>query len=140
MARARISALEAKVKASVKAWGSAMVSVEKAAKSVENRANKAEKAPADADQKRAKREQSIAERLSKISVSIGSKCRITLFQHLLRLSLADMCLLMFVCVYVVQQRKLESPGDFGSPILRIPYWLRWTCGNQTGNLFRMSYS
>jgi hypothetical protein len=59
MARARISALEAEVKASVEAWESAnaaKVSAEKAAKSAETRAKKAEKALADADQKRAKRE------------------------------------------------------------------------------------
>jgi hypothetical protein len=93
-AHARISALEAEVKASVEAWESAnaaKVSAEKAAKSAKTRAKKGEKALVDADQKRAKWEQSIAERLDKISVSVGSKCRITLFQYLLRLSLADMC-------------------------------------------------
>jgi hypothetical protein len=92
-ARARITALEAEVKASVEAWESAnaaKVSVEKAAKSAETRAKKAEKALADADQKRAKWEHSVAERLDKISVSVGSKCRITPFRYLLRLSLADM--------------------------------------------------
>jgi hypothetical protein len=118
------------LKASREAWESAnaaKVSAEKVAKLAETRAKKAEKALADANQKQAKREQSIAEHLDKISVSVGSKCRITAFGYLLRLSLADMCLLMFVCVYVVDQRKLESPGDFGSPILRIPYWLWWTC-------------
>jgi hypothetical protein len=81
-ARAHISALEAEVKASVEAWESAnatKVSVEKAAKSVETRAKKAEKALAETQQKQAKREQSVAERLDKISVSVGSKCRITSF-------------------------------------------------------------
>jgi hypothetical protein len=102
-ARARISALEAEVKASVEAWESAnaaKVSAEKAAKSAETKAKKAEKALADANQKRAKREQFIAERLDKISVSFGSKCHITPFRHLLRLSLADMCLLiLFVSLW-----------------------------------------
>jgi hypothetical protein len=143
MARARILALEAEVKASAQAWenaNAAKVSAEKATKSAENRAKKAKKARADADQKRAKREESIAERLDKISVSVGSQCRIAPFGYLLRLSFADMCLLMFVCVYVVQQKKLESPGDFGSPILRIHYWLRWTCWSRTGSLCRMSSS
>jgi hypothetical protein len=55
---ARISALEAELKASVEAWESAnaaKVSAEKAAKSAETRAKKAEKALADAHQKQAKR-------------------------------------------------------------------------------------
>jgi septal ring factor EnvC (AmiA/AmiB activator) len=82
MARARISALEAELKASVEAWESAnaaKVSIEKAAKLVETRAKKAEKALVDANQRQAKREQSVAERLDKISVSVGSKCCITPF-------------------------------------------------------------
>jgi hypothetical protein len=57
-ARARISALEAEVKASVEAWESAnatKLSAKKAAKSAETRAKKAKKALVDADQKRAKR-------------------------------------------------------------------------------------
>jgi hypothetical protein len=86
--------LEAEVKAYVEAWESAnaaKVSAEKAAKSAETRAKKAEKALADADQKRAKREQSVAERLDKIFVSVESKCRITPFGYLLRLSFANMC-------------------------------------------------
>jgi hypothetical protein len=81
-AHARISGLEAEIKASIEAWESAnavKVSAEKAAKSAETRAKKAEKALADADQKEAKREQSIAERLDKISISVGSKCRIIPF-------------------------------------------------------------
>jgi VIT1/CCC1 family predicted Fe2+/Mn2+ transporter len=105
MTRAHISALEAEEKAFAQAWENAnvaKVSAEKAAKSAENRAKKAEKALPDADQKRAKREQSIAERLDKIFVSVGSKCRIAPFGYLLRFSFADMCFLMFVCVYVVQ--------------------------------------
>jgi hypothetical protein len=74
--------LEAELKASVEAWESAnaaKVSAEKAAKLAEARAKKVEKALADAHQKQAKREQSMAERLDKISVSIGSKCHITPF-------------------------------------------------------------
>jgi hypothetical protein len=93
-AHARISALEAEVKASVEAWESAnaaKLSTEKAAKLAETRAKKAKKTLADADQKRAKREQSVAERLDKISVFVGSKCRITPFRYLLKLSLANMC-------------------------------------------------
>jgi predicted nucleic acid-binding Zn-ribbon protein len=79
-AHARISALEGELKASREAWESAntaKVSAEKAAKSAENRAKRSEKALADANQKRAKREQSIAERLDKISVLVGSKYRTT---------------------------------------------------------------
>jgi chromosome segregation ATPase len=82
MARARISALEAKLKASVEAWESAnaaKVSAEKATKSAKTRAKKAKKALAGANQKQAKWEQSVAERLDKISISVGNKCRITPF-------------------------------------------------------------
>jgi hypothetical protein len=94
MAHARISALEAELRAYVEAWecaNAAKVSSEKDAKSAETRAKKAKKALAESQQKQAKREQSVAERLDKISVSVGSKCHIALFQYLLRLSLADMC-------------------------------------------------
>jgi hypothetical protein len=79
---ARISALEAEVKASVEDWetvNAAKVSAKKAAKSVETRAKKAEKSLAETQEKQAKREQSVAERLDKISISVGSKCRITPF-------------------------------------------------------------
>jgi Flp pilus assembly protein TadB len=103
MAHARISALEAKLKASREAWESAntaKVSTEKAAKSAETRAKKAEKALTDADQKRANQEQSITERLDKISVLVGSKCRITPLEYLLMLSFADICLLiLFVSLW-----------------------------------------
>jgi Flp pilus assembly protein TadB len=102
-AHVRISALEAELKASREAWESAntaKVSAEKAAKSAENRAKKAEKALSDADQKQAQWEQSIAERLDKISVLVGSKCRITPLEYLLMLSLADICLLiLFVSLW-----------------------------------------
>jgi hypothetical protein len=96
-ARARISALEDEVKALVEAWESAnaaKVSAEKAAKSAETRA---------------KREQSMVERLDKISVSVGSKCRITPFGYLLRLSLADMCLLiLFVSLWYSRENWREA--------------------------------
>jgi hypothetical protein len=55
------------------------VSAEKVAKSAKTKAKKAEKALADADQKRVQREQSIAERLDKISVLVGSKCHVYSF-------------------------------------------------------------
>jgi hypothetical protein len=74
--------LEAELKASVEDWESANatnVSAKKAAKSAETKAKKAKKAFAYAHQKQAKRDQSVAERLNKISVSVGSKCRITPF-------------------------------------------------------------
>jgi hypothetical protein len=133
---ARISALEAELVAAREAWKSvnaAKVSAEKAAKSAKTRTKKAKKALADADQKQVQREQAIAERLDKISVLVGSKCRVIPFGYLFRLVLADICLLSFACFSVVQHRKLESRGNFGSPILKIPCWLRWICWSQTGN-------
>jgi F0F1-type ATP synthase assembly protein I len=96
-ARARISALEAKLKASLEAWESAnatKVSAEKATKSAKTRAKKAKKALAGANQKQAKREQSVAERLDKISVLLAVSVVSLLFGYLLRLSFADMCLLI----------------------------------------------
>jgi hypothetical protein len=108
-AHARISALEADLKASREAWESAnatKVSAEKAAKSAENKAKKAEKTLAESQQKRAEREQSIAERLSKISVLVGSKCRI--LNHLLMLSFADICLLICLCLCGTAKKIGES--------------------------------
>jgi hypothetical protein len=81
-ANARILALEAKLKAAREAWegaNTAKVSAEKIAKSAETKAKKAKKALADADQKQIQREQSIAAHLDKISVAVGSKCRVVLF-------------------------------------------------------------
>jgi hypothetical protein len=107
-ARARISALEAELKASREAWESAnaaKVSAEKAAKSAETKAKKAEKALADADQKRVKREQSIVERLDKISVAVGSKCRILTFGYLLMFSFADMYLIILFCISLYYSRE-----------------------------------
>jgi hypothetical protein len=54
------------------------VAAEKIAKSAETKAKKAEKALSDADQKRVQRERAIAEQLDKISVLVGSKCRVVL--------------------------------------------------------------
>jgi septal ring factor EnvC (AmiA/AmiB activator) len=81
-ANARIAALEAELNASREAWEgatTAKVATEKATKSAETKAKKVEKALADANQKRVHREQAIAEHLDKISVLVGSKCRILLF-------------------------------------------------------------
>jgi Tfp pilus assembly protein PilX len=63
-AHARISALEAELRASQQAWESATatkVSAEKAIKATEAKAKKAEKALSDAEQKHLQRERSIAE-------------------------------------------------------------------------------
>jgi hypothetical protein len=98
-AHAHISALEAELKAAREAWESAnaaKVSAEKVAKSAEIKAKKAKKALADADQKRIEREQSIAERLDKISILVGSKCCVIPFGYSLRLVFADICLLLLL--------------------------------------------
>jgi hypothetical protein len=104
---ARISALKAELKASREAWESAnaaKVSAEKATKSTETKAKKAEKALTNADQKRAKRELSIAERLDKIFVLVGSKCRTTPLEYLLKLSFVDLCLLiLFVSLWYIRE-------------------------------------
>jgi hypothetical protein len=111
MAHARISALEAELMASREAWDStnaAKVSVEKAAKSAENKAKKAEKALPQSQQRQAEREQSIAERLDKISVLVGSKCRIAPLEYLLMLSFADICLLICLCLCDTAEKIGES--------------------------------
>jgi hypothetical protein len=95
-ANARISALEAKLNAAREAWevsNAAKVSAEKIAKSAETKAKKAEKALADADQRQTQREQSIAARLDKISVAVGSKYHVVLFLA----TCSDLYLLIFVC-------------------------------------------
>jgi hypothetical protein len=81
-ANARIAALEAELNASREAWdiaNAAKVAAKKTAKSAETKAKKAEKALADANQKWVQQEQAVAERLDKISVLVGSKCRVVLF-------------------------------------------------------------
>jgi hypothetical protein len=99
-AHAHISTLEAKLKTSREAWESAnaaKVSAEKAAKSAENKAKKAEKALAESQHRQTEWEQSIAERLDKISILVGSKYRIAPLEYLLMLSFADVCLLI-ICL------------------------------------------
>jgi hypothetical protein len=82
VANARIAALEAELNASREAWegaNAAKVAAEKATKLAETKAKKAKKALADADQKQVQRKQAIAKHLDKISVLVGSKCRVVLF-------------------------------------------------------------
>jgi hypothetical protein len=95
----------AELNAAREAWegaNAAKVAAEKAAKSAETKAKKAEKALSDADQKRVRREQAIAERLDKISVLVGSKCRVVLFWLLAQTCIADIYLLSLACFFVVQ--------------------------------------
>jgi chromosome segregation ATPase len=75
-AHARISALEAELRASQQAWEgatAAKVSAEKAVKAAEVKAKKAEMALSDAEQKRLQREWSITERLDSILVAGGGE-------------------------------------------------------------------
>jgi hypothetical protein len=112
MARARISALEAELEASIEAWESAnaaKVSAENAAKSAEKGLKKLKKALADAQWKQAKREQSVAERLDKISISVGSKCRITPFlDTYLSFHLLTCVCLFCLCLYGTTEKIGES--------------------------------
>jgi hypothetical protein len=76
-AHARITALEAELKAFTKALNdanAAKVFAERVAKSAETKAKKDEKALADANEMQTKREQSVAKQLDEISVSVGNKC------------------------------------------------------------------
>jgi hypothetical protein len=103
-ANARISALEAELNASREAWEGATavkVAAEKIAKSAETKAKKAEKALSDADKKRVQRERAIAKRLDKISVLVGSKCRVVLFVFWLpaKIFIADIWFAFF-CLFL----------------------------------------
>jgi hypothetical protein len=60
------------------------------------RLKKTEKALADADEKQIQREKSIAERLDKISILVGSKCHVIHFGYLVRLVFANICLLLLL--------------------------------------------
>jgi hypothetical protein len=53
-------------------------------------------------------EQSIAERLDKISVLVGSKCHITPLEYLLVLSFVDVCLLTCLCFCGTTEKIGES--------------------------------
>jgi hypothetical protein len=75
-ANARISSLEAELKASRKAFGAAATAKTNAEKSTNSalaKAKKVEKALADANQSRIQREQAITERLNKILALAGGK-------------------------------------------------------------------
>jgi hypothetical protein len=94
----RISALEAELNAAREAWegaNAAKVAAEKVAKSAETKAKKTEKVLSNADQKRVQRERTIAERLDKISVLVGSKCCVCLFWLLAQICIADILFAFF---------------------------------------------
>jgi hypothetical protein len=98
-ANARISSLEAELKASRKAWdvaAAAKTTAEKSTKSVMAKAKKAEKALADANQGRIQREQAVTECLNKISALVRGKYRaFPFFVGLPILILTDVCSLIF---------------------------------------------
>jgi hypothetical protein len=95
MANARISSLEAELKASRKAFdaaAAAKTAAEKSAKSALAKAKKAEKALADADQEHIQWEQAVTERLNKMSALAGGKYHaFPFFIELPTLMLADVC-------------------------------------------------
>jgi hypothetical protein len=84
-ANARISSLEAELKASRKAFDAATAAktaAEKSTKSALAKAKKAEKALADADQACIQREQAITDRLNKILALAGGKYHAFSLLHL----------------------------------------------------------
>jgi hypothetical protein len=107
-AHARISALEAELKASRQAWEgatAAKVSAEKAVKAAKAKAKKAEEALNDTKQKQLRREWSIAERLNNISAAGGGKY----FPHGL---FARACLLR-VAIYFFRSFLCGAPEKIG---------------------------
>jgi hypothetical protein len=116
-ANARISSLEAELKASRKAFdaaAAAKTSIEKSTKSALAKAKKAEKALADANQERIQREQVVIKRLNKILALAGGKYHAFLFfADLPILILSDVCFLIFyLCPFV----SLEHTGVSLAPL------------------------
>jgi hypothetical protein len=99
VANARISSLEAELKASRKAWdaaAAAKTTAEKSTKSALARAKKAEQALAGANQERIQREQAVTECLNKITALTGGKYHaFPFFVDLPILILTDVCFLIF---------------------------------------------
>jgi hypothetical protein len=100
-ANARISSLEAELKASRKAWDAAIAAkttTEKSTKSALARAKKAEKALSDTNKEHIQWEQVVTERLNKMSALAGGKYHaFPFFVELPTLMLADVC--FFLCLY-----------------------------------------
>jgi hypothetical protein len=95
---ARISSLEAELKASRKAWDAATAAkttAEKSTKSALARAKKAEKALSDANKEHLQREQAVTERLNKMSALAGGEYHaFPFFVELPALMLADVYFLL----------------------------------------------
>jgi hypothetical protein len=100
-ANARISSLEAELKASRKAWDAATAAkttAEKSTKSALARAKKAEKALSGANKEHIQREQAVTERLNKMSALAGGKYHaFPFFVELPTLMLADVCFFLCLC-------------------------------------------
>jgi hypothetical protein len=100
-ANARISSLEAKLKASRKAWNAttaAKATAKKSTKSALARAKKAEKALFDANKEHIQWEQAVIEWLNKMSALAGGKYHaFPFFVELPALMLADVCFFLCLC-------------------------------------------
>jgi hypothetical protein len=111
---ARIASLEAKLKASRKAWDvatAAKAAAEKSAKSAATKAKKDEKALVDADQGHVQREQAITKCLNQISALAGGKyCAVV---YLLILLLTGVCSLSLVSIFCV---SAENTGVSLAPL------------------------
>jgi hypothetical protein len=116
-ANARISSLEAELKASRKAWdvaAAAKTTAENSTKSALARVKKAEKALADANQERIQREQAITKRLNKFLALAGGKYHaFPFFVDLPILILTDVCFLNFCLCPLV---SLEHTGVSLAPL------------------------
>jgi hypothetical protein len=97
------------------------------------RQKKAEKALFDADQKRVQQERAIAERLDKISVLIGSKCRVVLFWLLAQICIADILFAFFGLFLCGAAEKIGVSWKLRQPDTEDPLLAGWICWNRTGN-------
>jgi hypothetical protein len=120
---ARITSLEAELKASQKAWEvatAAKVTTKKTAKAAVTKAKKAEKALADANQGHIQREEAITERLNRISALAGGEYFSTLY-------IVCLLILLMVTYYpfcFCLQRKLGYLWCHCSQLMKILSWQR----------------
>jgi hypothetical protein len=115
-ANARISSLEAKLKASRKAFDAAAASktaAEKSTKSALARAKKAKKALADVNQGHIQREQAVTERLNKISALAGGEYHAFSLLYWFAHSHTDICFLIFcLCPFCSLEHTRVSLAPF----------------------------
>jgi hypothetical protein len=120
-ANAHISALEAKLIAAREAWegaNAAKVAAEKVAKSAETKAKKLRRHFSTLIRRESNESGLQPSGLTRFQFLLAVSVVLFFFGSLLRFILLTFCLLSLACFSVVQQRKLEYLGNFGSRVLK----------------------